>query len=296
MVLTVLGQARATLGYIWRHPLNARARMAAVARALHWQLRSRLLPGPFVLRFVDDVRLLAMRGEVGVTGNWYCGLHEPAEMAFVLHALRSGELFVDIGANSGSFALLAAGAAGARVLAIEPVPETCERLLANVGLNDLADRVRCIPIALSDAQGSVRMTSSLDSCNHVLEGTQGTGVAVAATTLDALLSGEVPTIVKIDVEGYEPAVLRGSARTLADDRLQAVIVETLGLSGRYGWNDGQTDACLRAAGLVPWRYDPLARRLEPGRGAGNAIYLRDAAWAQQRVTQARRFRLINGWI
>lgn len=45
----------------------------------------------------------------GATGNWYCGLQEYEDMSFVLHALRPGDLFVDVGANIGSYSILAAG-------------------------------------------------------------------------------------------------------------------------------------------------------------------------------------------
>ena len=43
----------------------------------------------------------------GVTGNVYCGLHDFAEMSFMLHLLRAGDLFADIGANVGSYTVLA---------------------------------------------------------------------------------------------------------------------------------------------------------------------------------------------
>jgi tRNA G37 N-methylase Trm5 len=49
-------------------------------------------------------------------------LGEFEEMAFVMHFLRSGELFVDVRANVGAFTVLAAGVAGAEVRAFEPNP------------------------------------------------------------------------------------------------------------------------------------------------------------------------------
>ncbi len=104
------------LRYVWNHPLNARSsRVAALGRVFRWQLASRLLPGPIALPFVDDTWLFATRGMTGATGNWYCGLHEVAEMAFVLHLLRPDEHFVDVGANVGSYTILAGG--GGRRLA-----------------------------------------------------------------------------------------------------------------------------------------------------------------------------------
>ena len=97
-----------TLHYIVQHPLNRDDRLAAVGRFLRWQLSCRLLPGAVAVPFVNATRLLVTPGMTGATGNLYCGLHEYQDMAFVLHALRAGDRFIDIGANIGSYTVLAA--------------------------------------------------------------------------------------------------------------------------------------------------------------------------------------------
>ena len=65
-----------------------------------------------------------------MTGNIYCGLAKFADMAFVLHVLRAGDLFVDIGANAGAYTLLASSVTGAKTTCFEPAPATYARLLA----------------------------------------------------------------------------------------------------------------------------------------------------------------------
>jgi hypothetical protein len=85
--------------FIWTHPLNRNAPLRALSRFFRWQFSSRLIGAPIALPFAEGTRLLVERGMTGATGNWYCGLHEPEEMAFVLHALQPGDLFVDIGVN-----------------------------------------------------------------------------------------------------------------------------------------------------------------------------------------------------
>src|SRR5207248_910045 len=69
--------------------------------------------------------------------------HEVAEMAFVLHVLRPSDKFIDVGANVGSYTVLAAGAVGSRVFAVEPIPTTFGFLRRNVALNGLGELVRC---------------------------------------------------------------------------------------------------------------------------------------------------------
>ena len=128
------------LRYVLTHPLNASGRIRAVGRVIRWQIGSRLLPGFVALPYVGSTQLLVSRGMTGATGNWYCGLHEVCEMAFVLHVLRATDHFVDVGANVGSYTVLAAGAVGARTTAIEPIPTTFAHLVRNVALNGLGER------------------------------------------------------------------------------------------------------------------------------------------------------------
>src|SRR5262245_41975942 len=112
------------LSFVWNHPLNSTDRIAALGRVARWQIASRLVSGPIALPFVEGTSLLASSGMTGATGNWYCGLHEVRDMSFVLHLLRPGEKFLDVGANVGSYTVLAAGAVGAQVTSVEPVPRT----------------------------------------------------------------------------------------------------------------------------------------------------------------------------
>lgn len=284
--------------YVWAHPLNADGKFAALVRVIRWQVGSRIAPGPVALPFVESTRLLAARGMTGATGNWYCGLHEHREMAFVLHVLRESDLFLDVGANVGSYTILASGAVGARSIAVEPVPATYVHLRENVALNDLVGPVRCWQGGLADRAGSLQFTSGLDTGNHVLApGTKVPGIEVPVTTLDELVGDDVPTLIKIDVEGYEHAVLKGARRTLADPRLLAVVMETNGSGARYGVSDDQLVAAVRDHGFAMYDYDPFARRLSATeRTDGNAIFVRDPDAVNARIVAARRYALVNGSI
>src|SRR5690606_16689638 len=117
---------------------------------------------------------------------------------------RPGELFADIGANAGAYAVLAASTAGARVIAVEPVPDTLARLRANVVLNGLGSVVRVEACVLSSESGTVRFTSGCDTTNRVVSGDATRGAPeLPARTADELFAGERPAVMKIDVEGHE---------------------------------------------------------------------------------------------
>lgn len=288
----------ALLRFVWRHPLNRADRLGALARVARWQLGSRLLPGPVAVPFVGAARLVLERGMSGATGNWYCGLHEPEEMAFVLHLLRPADLFVDVGANIGSYSVLASAGVGARSLAIEPVPATFERLLRNVRINALGERVTCFQAGVSAAAGTLAFTAGLDTVNHVLaEGEAGESVQVEVLPLDSLPLARQATLIKIDVEGHEQAVLEGAGAVLSSPGLLAVVMETNGSGARYGLHDDALFACMTGHGFARYAYDPFARRLHAAQaGAANAIFLRDPDAVAARLRDAPRYRLVNGQI
>ena len=288
-----------TLGFILGHPLNRGRRGGALARWLRWQVGSRLLPGPVLVPFVDDVGLLVKPGMTGATGNLYGGLHEFEDMALVLHALRPDDLLVDIGANVGSYTLLG-GAAGAQVLAVEPIPDTFAWLMRNIAVNGLGAQVRALNLGLGREEGRLRFTRGLDTVNHVLGAGESADamIAVPVRPLDAVLAGRSPALIKIDVEGYETEVLAGAGQALADSGLLALIMELNGSGARYGFDEEALHRDLLGRGFATYRYRPRERLLEPLHGArsggGNTLYVRDAARLAERLRTARSFRLGTG--
>jgi FkbM family methyltransferase len=185
------------------------------------------------------------------------------------------------------------------VKAVEPIPETFGNLKHNLALNGFDEQVDARCLGLSDQVSSLRFTARMGCVNHVLsEGEQvADSVEVPVTTMDALVGVDVPSLIKIDVEGHELAVLRGAERTLADSRLLAVIMETNGSGARYGIDDAELVGIMRANGFAPYDYDPFARRLVNADGeGGNTIFVRDAEAVSQRVATARRFKLVNAEI
>lgn len=287
-----------TLRFIVKHPLNRNAPFSAVGRFLRWQLGSRLLPGSALVPFVGQTRLLARRGMTGATGNIYCGLHEFEDMALVLHTLRPGDWFVDVGANIGSYTVLAGGVCGASVLALEPVPASFECLLDNIRINRIESLVTAQKLAIGAHPGIIRFTDSLDTVNHVITANDAeNGIDVPLETLDGLLQGLSPSVIKIDVEGYETEVIHGAMNTLADGKLLAVLVELNGSGARYGFDEDALHEALLEKGFVPCMYQPFSRKLIPieGKtpGAGNTLYVRDLAALRQRLAKAAPFTVLG---
>jgi FkbM family methyltransferase len=285
-----------TLSFILRHPLNRERKMKALARWASWQLGSRLVTGPVAVPFVNSSLLLVSPGMTGATGNVYTGLHEFEDMAFVIHLLRPGDLFVDVGANVGTYTVLGGAVAGANCVAVEPIKNAYERLVLNVHLNRIQDKVEALNVGIASKAGTLTFTSGLDTMNHVSAGAGG-GEAVRVAALDEVLLGAAPTLLKIDVEGYEAEVVAGAGRVLASESLLAVVMELNGSGKRYGYEDADIHRRMLAYGFAPYTYSPLSRILDAvdvdGRRSANVIYVKDADAATSRLKSAPAF-LANG--
>ncbi len=160
-------------------------------------------------------------------------------MVFLLHAMRIEDLFVDVGAYSGSYTILMGGAVEESCISIEPLPTAFKRLSANIILNQIDALVDAKQLGVADNPGVLRFTSDLDTTNHVVpDGVDyDDAVEVPVTTLDELVTCDTPTFLKLDVEGLERQVLGGAADTLASDNLRAVIMEMNESGSRYGTDE-----------------------------------------------------------
>jgi FkbM family methyltransferase len=151
---------------------------------------------------------------------------EEGTIAWLKKELRPGDVFLDIGANIGVYTLYAAlrlGDAGA-VTAVEPHLVNAARLMENVQANGLGDRVSVLTAAVADASGfstfnyrdwgagtsNSQIGSCRDSSGAIYEAAARELKSVV--TVDALIAAGAirrPDIVKIDVDGVEPQILKG---------------------------------------------------------------------------------------
>src|SRR5262249_3097789 len=175
--------------------------------------------------WVSGVRLAARHGMTGATGNIYAGLHEFADMAFTLHFLRPDDLFMDVGANIGSYTLLPSGVCKARTIAFEPDPQTMAFLQRNIDLNGLQENVVLEQAAVGAEEGEVEFTVGHGTTNHVTTGNKGPTQRVSMRSLDSVAASTPPTMIKVDVEGYEADVFRGARAVLNSPVLKAILTE-----------------------------------------------------------------------
>jgi FkbM family methyltransferase len=157
---------------------------------------------------------------------------EPGTSAWIASAVKSGEVFYDIGANIGVYTILAARQVGSKgkVCAFEPHAANFARLIDNIVCNRLQDVVTACNVALDADEGFAQFnydsvdagTSNSQFSNASEETLEASSHPIAelkfATTVDRLIATAgipPPHHVKIDVDGNEYRILRGMAGLLS---------------------------------------------------------------------------------
>jgi len=279
LIGTLLGLRKHLSG----HALNRDNVARGLLRFASYQMAWRATGNPTVIDWVGGTRLIVGQGMRGVTGEAYMGVNEYTDVMFCAHFLRPGDLFVDCGANVGSYSVMAAKVTGAHAFAIEPILATIPQLEDHIHLNRVDDLVEICTTGVSDKSGELWFTGDADALNHVIDGPGGNAVRISVETLDTVIGARTPICLKIDVESHEPSVVAGAGETLSNPALQAVLIETA--------PDHRTPKMLAAftdRGLHPHLYDPMTRQLTKSHGFHwhNTLFVRDADFVAERLRAA----------
>lgn len=254
------------------HPLWRGRRLKPFLRYFRLQVLFCLGYKQVSVPWIGNLTLPLRKGDTGLTGNYYLGLHEFTDMSFTFHLLRENDLFLDIGANLGSYSLLAAALSKAECLSFEPVPSTFQRLNEIIRLNLLSARISTKCIALScpseDSRNKLMRFSDDRGCmnSFVDDSYPGRSLPVEVSTLDDQCAGLNPVLLKIDVEGHESDLLRGALRTLRNPSLLAIIIED---------QTPSVNDLLKNSGFKDYTYLPLSRTLTP-----SPVKLQNRIWVK----------------
>lgn len=284
-----------SIKYINQHPFAQSRRNKAISNYIIWQISSRLKGLPSLIPWINDTYFIAKNGMTGATGNIYVGLHDFSDMSFLLHLLRPRDSFIDVGANIGSYTILAGGAIGATCYSFEPSPETYKWLKRNVGVNLMNENVFLFNMGVAAEKGELFFSKGLDTVNHIVRSStfcKSQTTIIKVDILDNLVKSS-PILMKIDVEGFEQEVLLGGNRHLNSKELKAIIIELNGSGKRYGYKDNDINQLLLNQGFKAFNYDPFERELTALESYGNynTIFIRDVDFVQERLKAAPRFNI-----
>jgi FkbM family methyltransferase len=192
------------------------------------------LTGPTWVQTSLGFSLRASRGDGGF--YYYLGCYEPGTLHVMRRCLRPGDTFVDIGASIGQMSLYASALVGdqGRVLAFEPHPGRHASLRAAIDFN-AARNIRAFACALDEqADAAVRLYEGASPSLLQLAGDEGRFSTIETRRLADVLREEglsATRMLKIDVEGSETKVLRGSGTLLEGPDAPILCIEISDLGG-----------------------------------------------------------------
>ena len=260
-------------------------------RFIPWASRTAFSDG---IQVLNGIRMVIPRPpDWGGGGEFHMalGTYEHTELQHVLSRLKPGDGFLDVGAHIGYFSLPVAKLVGAdgRVFSVEPWSASAALLRHNVGLNGF-EHVTVIESAASDEDGEAAFTVSRLSpmWNTLRHGTldgETHAVTVKTRTLDSLMAEHGwPSIagIKLDVEGAESQVLRGSEQLLNRNPGAFLIFEVAG--GRPERISASLES-LRVLEQRGYRFSRLGARglLHPASVAGLLPSLHSSDWQESLI-------------
>lgn len=188
----------------------------------------RLSPGDVAYVSVDGIDVALDTADQSVSAHIIqAGEWEPQVVQVLRRYLTAGSVFVDIGANVGWHSAVGSSVVGpsGRVYAIEPNPDNARLIAHTIQRNDLKN-VELLPFALSEHTGFAAFRSAIGSNGGFAWGNDPSFIDPAVTIVPTLRFDDLQIarvdVIKMDVEGAEPMVMRGAVEMI--DRDHPVII------------------------------------------------------------------------
>lgn len=187
----------------------------------------------FKAKFINDVPVFLDKRVASKHGSWgkYFTLLEPESIKIVYsilaEKLQSSDqvTLVDIGANTGSFALLPVLSKQINVIAFEPNLEIADILRNNIHMNNIDANVTILPVGASNKQDFLTLHIPFGSTTGLatfggkilrFNPKDSTSLLAPVVTLDEVIAHQnvKVDVIKIDTEGWEYYVLLGAIKTI----------------------------------------------------------------------------------
>lgn len=231
MALSLYRRTRCLVGrtLYWLHP-----------RVFMWRHICKQNPNePMITRLANGLKVRIYPYDVDGKGIYVYGMSEKAEYRFITKFLKQGMVFFDIGANLGQYTLLGAQSVGSngQVHSFEPSGRIFNELKFNVALNDLPDICVLNNVAVSDKEGTAKLSKyeegaevygSLGNQDRASRSLIIGYEEVRTITLDGYIKEHNISridLVKMDIEGAELLALRGADELLRRPDAPTLVVE-----------------------------------------------------------------------
>jgi FkbM family methyltransferase len=189
----------------------------------------------------------------------YYNMFENIYLRTMNSLIEGVDVAIDVGGNVGQYALLFAQKAK-KVYAFEPMPVMIERLETHVALNHLQEKLKIIPKALSNVNGTLELSippaDNSGVASTVIDKTgNAQTIVVESITLDDFLVAEKVArvgLIKMDIEGAELFALQGMKKTIADNKPVLIMEMNEPAMHRAGYKPSDVVDFLKPYGYSPF--------------------------------------------
>ena len=243
------------------HPFTKDQPLKALTRYLKFNLFTYFSNKPRIYNWINGLKFYAQKGDAGIVPNIYFKLFDYEDSMFIINLINQNDIFVDVGANVGHYSMLAAKNK-AKVFAFEPIKNTFSKLEKNIKLNNLQDTVALYNLGVGNKNETLEFVIDIDVMNSVATNTSSKNEQIEVVQLDDKLKEINPTMLKIDVEGYEWFVLEGAKNILSSNELKYILIEFNNSGLKFGKEDVLIHEMLLENNFYPFSYNPESSILE----------------------------------
>lgn len=210
-----------------QHSIHLTTRKIPVIRKIYPAFRKLVtkytwISGFKIKKYKGFYMLLERNTAIGKFIGIYGG-HELEQTKFFFESIKNFDAFFDIGANVGLYTLEAAHRGIKEINSFEPDFRNVNSLHTNLLVNEFDD-VNVFDIALSDKIGFVDFVLEIDKKTDMsrvktVQDNNLDTVKVKTATLDSMFDCKGKKLaIKIDVEGHEQSVIKGSESILKNNQ------------------------------------------------------------------------------
>ena len=166
-------------------------------------------------------------------------------------------------------------------------------------MNKLKKNVRIQNLGLGDRNQKVSFKSMRNNGHNYILNSKVGDKEVEIIPLDKVKLKNIPSLIKIDVEGYEKKVLIGAENILKNKKLNAMIIEISDHSERYGNSIQDTYDFVLSFGFNSYEYNPFLRQVNPctleNWSMEDIIFIRDLKRAKSRLSEGKPINLDDNY-
>jgi FkbM family methyltransferase len=197
---------------------------------------------------------LLMEFEPSLIG-WTCferGVWEPEQTSAVSTLLHSGAVVLDVGANTGYYALIAAALAGpgGHVHAFEIQPAIIDILRRNIARNGFEDRITVVEAGCFSTEGEASFEARGDPGSGRITFSSA-GARIPLTTIDRYVASSALShvdLVIVDAEGADFEILKGASEVL--ERFHPVVMAEVHHLASFGGSEAEMIALMTRFGYT----------------------------------------------